>query len=88
MNWVEEKNIDSKYVKHLSSELKINSLLSRMLVRRNIKTYDQAKSFFRPKFEDLHDPFLMNDMDVASKRISQAITNKECIPSFGFEFII
>ena len=40
MKWVEEKNIDSKAVKHLSSELKINTLLSKMLVRRNIKTYD------------------------------------------------
>ena len=83
MNWVEEKNIDSKSVKHLSSELKINTLLSGMLVRRNIKTYDEAKSFFRPKFEDLHDPFLMKDMDVASKRISQAITNKESLMVFG-----
>ena len=45
MKWVEEKNIDSKSVKHLSSELKINTLLSEMLVRRNIKTYDEAKSF-------------------------------------------
>jgi len=83
MKWVEEKNIDSKSVKHLSSELKINTLLSEMLVRRNIKTYDEAKSFFRPKFEDLHDPFLMKDMDVASKRISQAITNKESLMVFG-----
>ena len=83
MKWVEEKNIDSKAVKHLSSELKINTLLSKMLVRRNIKTYDEAKSFFRPKFEDLHDPFLMKDMDVASKRISQAITNKESLMVFG-----
>lgn len=83
MKWVEEKNIDSKAVKHLSSELKINTLLSEMLVRRNIKTYDEAKSFFRPKFEDLHDPFLMKDMDVASKRISQAITNKESLMVFG-----
>ena len=80
---MKEKNIDSKAVKHLSSELKINTLLSEMLVRRNIKTYDEAKSFFRPKFEDLHDPFLMKDMDVASKRISQAITNKESLMVFG-----
>ena len=83
MKWVEEKNIDSKSVKHLSSELKINTLLSGMLVRRNIKTYDEAKSFFRPKFEDLHDPFLMKDMDVASKRINEAITNKESLMVFG-----
>jgi len=83
MKWVEEKNIDSKSVKHLSSELKINSLLSEMLVRRNIKTYDDAKSFFRPKFEDLHDPFLMKDMEVASKRINEAITNKDTLMVFG-----
>ena len=41
------------------------------------------KSFFRPKFEDLHDPFLMKDMDVASKRINEAITNKESLMVFG-----
>jgi len=83
MNWVEEKNIDFKSVKHLSNELKINSLLSSMLVRRNIKTYDQAKTFFRPKFEDLHDPFLMKDMDVAFKRLKEAIINKEKVMVFG-----
>ncbi len=83
MNWVEEKNIDFKSVKHLSNELKINSLLSAMLVRRNIKTYDQAKTFFRPKFEDLHDPFLMKDMDVAFKRLKEAIINKEKVMVFG-----
>ena len=83
MKWVLNKNSETKVINSLARELNISSVLSAMLVKRGVTTFDQAKDFFRPKFEDLHDPFLMKDMDVASKRISQAITNKESLMVFG-----
>jgi single-stranded-DNA-specific exonuclease len=53
------------------------------LVQRNIKTFEQAKYFFRPNLNDLHDPFLMKDMDLAVKRIENAISRQENIMIYG-----
>ncbi|MDB9858254.1 single-stranded-DNA-specific exonuclease RecJ, partial [Flavobacteriaceae bacterium] len=58
-------------------------LLSSLLVQRGITTFDQAKRFFRPSLEELHDPFLMQDMDLAVKRIQQAIEAQENILVYG-----
>ena len=68
MNWVIKENNDNESVKRLSNELNISPILSSMLVNRRIKTFDQAKKFFRPNFEMLHDPFLMKDMSLASNQ--------------------
>ena len=46
-------------------------LLSSLLVQRGITTFAQAKRFFRPSLEELHDPFLMQDMDLAVERIQR-----------------
>ena len=73
MNWVIKENNDNESVKTLSNELNISPILSSMLVNRRIKTFDQAKKFFRPNFEMLHDPFLMKDMSLAVERIQKAI---------------
>jgi single-stranded-DNA-specific exonuclease len=54
-----------------------------MLVGRGITTFDEAKSFFRPSLQSLHDPFLMKDMDKAVSRIMQAFDQKEKILVFG-----
>jgi len=54
-----------------------------LLVQRGVSTFDEAKSFFRPTLEDLHDPFLMNDMEVAVQRIKEAIANNEKILVYG-----
>jgi len=64
MNWVIKENNDNESVKRLSNELNISPILSSMLVNRRVKTFDQAKKFFRPNFEMLHDPFLMKDMSL------------------------
>ena len=83
MNWVIKNNIDKESVKKLSDELNISPILSSMLVKREIKNFDQAKFFFRPNYEMLHDPFLMKDMNLAVDRIQKAIRDKESIMIFG-----
>ncbi len=67
----------------LQQGLKINQTLTDILVQRGIKTFDQAKSFFRPQLSDLHSPWLMKDMDLAVERILQAFERKEKILVFG-----
>jgi single-stranded-DNA-specific exonuclease len=83
MNWVIKQNTDNDFVNNLSNELNISPILSSMLVKRDIKTFDQAKTFFRPTYEMLHDPFLMKDMSIAVERIQKAIKEKESIMIFG-----
>ncbi len=67
----------------LAQELGISPILSQLLVQRGIKTFDEAKRFFRPQLEDLHDPFQMNDMSKAVVRLNQAMGRKEKILIYG-----
>lgn len=67
----------------LFSELKVHPVICNMLVQRGMETYDQAKNYFRPSLGQLHDPFLMKDMDKAVDRILHAISNGENILVFG-----
>lgn len=75
----EEKN----YVNKLSVELGINPVLSKLLVLRNVLTFDDAKKFFRPSLDNLYSPFLMKDMDKAVSRLHRAIQNNEKILIYG-----
>jgi single-stranded-DNA-specific exonuclease len=63
--------------------LNIDHNLANLLVQRGIKTFEEARSFFRPSLEELHDPFLMKDMDKAVERIEKAIANNEKILVYG-----
>ena len=83
MRWTINQNSDQKIINQLSNELSIDTTLAALLVNRGIVSFDDAKNFFRPKLEHLHDPFLMMDMDIAVKRIDQAISNKENILIYG-----
>ena len=83
MRWKLKKEPDSTKVNQLAKELSIDKTLAKILVQRTIDTFDKAKQFFRPSLEDLHDPFLMKDMQIAVARIEQAITNNENILVFG-----
>ena len=83
MNWILNNTNDNEAVDTLSKELKISPILSSMLVKRQIRTYDQAKDFFRPNYESLHDPFLMKDMGRATNRLNKAIQDNESIMVFG-----
>ncbi len=83
MNWKIEENKDPQAIEQLSKELNVDKVISSMLIKRGIKTFNQAKDFFRPNIKQLHDPFLMQDMDKAVSRILQAIEEKESIMIFG-----
>ena len=74
---------ESKKIQYLANELNIDTHIAKVLVQRNIETYQQAKKFFRPSLEDLHDPYLMKDMDKAVLRIETAINKKENILVYG-----
>jgi len=81
--WLMADNQDQSIVDDLSKLLKIDSTLATLLVKRGITTFDEAKQYFRPQLENLHDPFLMMDMDKAIERIDQAISNNEKILIYG-----
>ncbi|MEO5641972.1 MAG: single-stranded-DNA-specific exonuclease RecJ [Bacteroidia bacterium] len=70
-------------VKDLAQQLNGNEVVATLLLQRGISTYDEAKKFFRPSLDDLHDPFLMKDMDKAVARIEAAISNNEKILVYG-----
>ncbi|HEV8272703.1 MAG TPA: single-stranded-DNA-specific exonuclease RecJ [Chitinophagaceae bacterium] len=67
----------------LQQSLKISPVVCNILVQRGIETFEQSKKYFRPVLTDLHDPWLMKDMDKAVERIIRAINNKERILVFG-----
>ena len=81
MRWTlkAEPNLDT--IRQLSKELSIDFSLSKLLIQRGIDDFGKAKKFFRPSLEDLHDPFLLKDMEFAVSRIEKAIENQENIRS-------
>ncbi|NOT75174.1 MAG: single-stranded-DNA-specific exonuclease RecJ [Cyclobacteriaceae bacterium] len=81
--WIYKNIPEQQQIDDLSKSININSHLSSILLQRGIKNYDEAKNFFRPALEDLHDPFLMKDMDKAVVRMKAAIDNKEKILVYG-----
>jgi single-stranded-DNA-specific exonuclease len=70
-------------IEKLIYELKISHVLANLLIQRSITNYDLAKEFFRPSLENLHDPFLMKDMDAAVHRLDDATSNGEKILIYG-----
>lgn len=74
---------DVAKVNELQQSLKINPTICKILVSREIDTYDKAKDYFRPSLEQLHDPYLMKDMDKAVQRITTAFEKGEKILVFG-----
>ncbi len=79
---IKESGEDEK-VEHLSEVLNIDRYLSNLLVQRGVHTFDEAKAFFRPDYEQLYDPFLMKDMDRAIDRLDKAIENNEKVFVYG-----
>lgn len=81
--WNLKNQGDLNDIKHLSAALNVNMTIARLLVQRGIKTFNEAKSFFRPRLSDLHDPFLMKDMEKAVARLELAIANQEKVLVYG-----
>ena len=71
------------YSRQLAKELGISPILGRLLVERGITSMAAARKFFRPQLQDLHDPFLMKDMDKAVERLNKAMGKKERILIYG-----
>lgn len=81
--WILKEGFDESTVRQLSSELGVDPVLAQLLVQRGVHTFEQARSFFRPNLNDLHDPFLMTDMDKAVERVRKAVELKEKILVYG-----
>jgi len=81
--WVLKPQGNNDLIRHLSKVLNINENLANLLAQRGVSSYDQAKAYFRPQLEHLHDPFLMKDMHLAVERIEIALRNKEKILVYG-----
>ena len=71
------KPCDKSKVIALKKELNISHILCQVLNQRGVENFDEAHKYFRPKLSELHSPFLMKDMDSASKRVISAIKNNE-----------
>ena len=83
MRWTLKPKPEPSKVEDLKKALQVDDIVATLLLLRGIDTYEVAKTFFRPSFEDLHDPFLMKDMDLAVARIENAITQGENIMVYG-----
>ena len=81
--WVFKPKADQQDIHHLEQVLNIQPILAALLAQRGIKTYDQAKMFFRPSLDSLHDPFKMKDMNRAIERIEKAIQHHQRILIYG-----
>ena len=83
MRWNLKSKPEKEKVQALQNALQVDEIIATLLVQRGIETFEQAKTFFRPTLEDLHNPYLMKDMDKAVSRIEKAIANNENILVFG-----
>ncbi len=83
MRWTLKPKPPSEKAAKLSNELSVDKTITSLLVQRGIETYEEAKDFFRPNLDDLHDPFLMQDMQLAVGRIEKAIVANEKILVYG-----
>jgi len=81
--WAVQEKADAQLVEKLSKELNVNRTLANMMARRDLHSFEIAKCFFRPSLDNLHNPFLMKDMDKAVERIETAIAQEERILIYG-----
>jgi len=81
--WIFNESGNNELVNELASSLGVDEFISSLLIQRGITDYEEAEAFFRPNLNDLHNPFLMKDMDKAVERISYAIENKQKVLIYG-----
>jgi single-stranded-DNA-specific exonuclease len=83
MRWKIKSEPDETVVTHLKSCLGVDDVIATLLAQRDIGTFDGAKTYFRPHLGQLHDPFLMQDLDKAVTRLLQAIEQNEAVMVYG-----
>lgn len=81
--WIYKNTPAAEEIEALSKAININPYLSSILLQRGITNFDQAKSFFRPSLDHLHDPFQLKDMEQAVIRLKSAIDKNEKILIYG-----
>ena len=81
--WIIRKDYDIKVVERLAESLGVDKIIATLLVERGITSFDEARCFFRPSLDQIHNPFLMKDMDRAIRRIDEAISRGERIMIYG-----
>ena len=81
--WILNKQADAQQVAEIMKVLNVDENLATLLVQRGITNYEESKVFFRPSLSQLHDPFLMTDMDKAVERVLRAINNGEKVLVYG-----
>ncbi len=81
--WVYAKPEQEEAISELQQQLGVSEKIARLLVLRNVHSFDKAKAFFRPSIKQLHDPFLMKDMDKAAERLAVAIRQRQKILIYG-----
>ena len=83
MRWTLKPIPEKHKIDTLQQALQVDEVIATLLIQRGIETYDDAKQFFRPSLSDLHNPYLMKDMDKAVARIEKAISDGENILVYG-----
>ncbi len=81
--WSAKQIPNQEVVARLSKEINVSIHIANILVQRGIDTFEKAKQYFRPSLSDLHDPFLLKDMDIAYARIKDAVTKQEKMMVYG-----
>lgn len=83
MRWTIKPEPNSEFVSELAQSLAVDRLIAKLLVQRGITSFEQAKTFFRPNIDQLHDPYLLKDMQAAVERIERAVDQGENILVYG-----
>lgn len=81
--WKQKPKASQSVIERLGKEINVNPILANMLINRGVESFEQAKDYFRPSLSQLHDPFLMQDMEAAVHRIEKAVVNGEKILVYG-----
>ena len=81
--WQLKSKPETEIVEKLKTSLNIATPIATLLAMRGVATFDEAKTFFRPNLSQIHDPFLMKDMDLAVERLENAIAQNQKIMIYG-----
>ncbi len=81
--WIYKDDVGESAIEQLANEINVSAIIARILIQRNITGFELARDFFRPSLDQLHDPFLMRDMEKALQRIKVAIDKKQKMLIYG-----